>query len=111
MGLTDNLGDSATVTQQIAVGVPTPGGQPDDPITDEFTVVSSFWQVPDEEDDPEEECLDVWGCSKRQHSCRRMRTDGDGVRWIEQSRQRRCPPGVRALLWGRNGRSRSSTTH
>ena len=64
--VTDNLGVVDTRTRTITVGTPgdelddEPDGADDD-LSEAFTVVTSFWEVTDEEDDPEHECVTVWG--------------------------------------------------
>jgi len=57
--VTDSFGLTGAAERQVIVG-----GSGPDPIpgvTEDFTIVSGFWQVTDEEDDPEQECLDIWG--------------------------------------------------
>jgi len=53
--ITDSFGLIGTAERQVIVG----GTEPE--ATEVFTIVSAFWQVTDEEDDPEQECLDIWG--------------------------------------------------
>jgi len=56
--VTDTLQLIGAFEVQVVVG----GGEAPPPdVSEDFTVVSSFWQVTDEEDDPEQECLDIWG--------------------------------------------------
>jgi len=53
--ITDSFGLTGSAERQVIVG----GSEPNP--TAGFTVVSAFWEATDEEDDPEQECLSIWG--------------------------------------------------
>ena len=57
--VTDVLGLTDSAEIQVVVGETDP--EPDDDPAEDFTIVNNFWQITDEEDDPEQECLDIWG--------------------------------------------------
>ena len=63
----DVLFETETFEQVISVGgaAPEPDGdeepEPEPDLLSGFSVTGIFWQVTDEEDDPEGECLDIWG--------------------------------------------------
>jgi len=56
--VTDVFGLTGTAEREIVVGGEP---EPDDDLVEEFTIANSFWEVADEEDDPEQECLIIWG--------------------------------------------------